>query len=109
DSRLGTSAPTGLRDSPVLVPASSTRSTALSEFDANCRCATDVQLVRVGLKPTLIVHVPPGASVMPEQFWLTTEKSPALPTSSPWAVIDGCALVKTSGPSPSLVTTTGLT
>ena len=66
-------------------------------------------MVRVGLKPTLIVHVPPGCSVMPEQFWLTTAKSPALPTSLA-SSRDGRlgAGERRAEPSPSLVTTTGL-
>jgi hypothetical protein len=42
-SMLGTLPPTVVSASPVLVPASSTRSIASSEVDVTCRRATDVQ------------------------------------------------------------------
>src|SRR4051812_5896529 len=129
---LGTSPPTLVTASPVLLAASSTRSSASSEFEVNCRRATEVVLVRVGLKPTLTVHVPDataglaslagvvgssataalrGASgptlPVPKQFWLTIWKSAAvaLPPSSASAAT--VMLVIVSGASPSLVTTTG--
>src|SRR4051812_2461311 len=48
----------------------------------------------------------PTARVLPEQSWLTTEKSPLVvaPPSSLVAEIAGFAVVRTSGASPTLVT-----
>ena len=61
--------------------------------------------MRVGLKPTLIVHFSPGARVLFWQSWLTIEKSSrvVLPPSSARADSVGALFVKTSGASPMLV------
>ena len=78
----------------------------MSEPEAICRRATDWRPERLGVKPTKTVHVPRGvayavssvgagrvvgherargqraAATAVVQFWLTTEKSFAAPTSS---------------------------